>query len=55
MNVLWNLIQTFDMRALNFAAKKGYKEIVEMLLRQEDIDINAQEILNHKKFMKFRI
>ena len=33
---------------LTWAAGKGHKEIVELLLRQEGIDINIQDILNRK-------
>ena len=30
------------------AAENGHKEIVELLLRQKDIDINMKDILNRK-------
>ena len=31
-----------------YAAKQGHEEIVELLLRQEGININIQDILNQK-------
>ena len=46
LNYLWNLTRTFNDTALILAAKEGHKEIVELLLRQEGIDINIQDILN---------
>ena len=46
LNDLWNLTRTFNRTALICAAWKGYKEIVELLIRQEGIDINIQNILN---------
>ena len=48
LNGLWNLTQTFNNTALIYAAFGGYKEIVELLLRQEGIDINIQDILHQK-------
>lgn len=38
----------YDNTALIYAAKYGYKEIVELLLKQEGIDINIKNILNQK-------
>ena len=35
----------YDNTALIYAAKYGYKEIVELLLKQEGIDINIKNIL----------
>ena len=46
LNYLWNLTRTFNSTALICAAYEGHKEIVELLLRQEGIDINIQNILN---------
>ena len=46
MNDLWNLTRTFNDTALTLAAERGHKEIVELLIRQEGIDINIQGILN---------
>ena len=48
LNDLWNLTRTFNDTALIFAAIRGHKEIVELLIRQEGIDINIQDILNQK-------
>ena len=48
LNGLWNLTQTFNNTALIYATRYNYKEIVELLLRQEGIDINTQDILNSK-------
>ena len=48
LNDLWNLTQIFNVTVLIWAAYEGYKEIVELLLRQKDIDINIKSILNHK-------
>ena len=48
MNYLWNLTSTFNSTALMYAAKQGHEEIVELLLRQEGININIQDILNQK-------
>lgn len=40
--------------ALIFAAKEGHKEIVSLLLTQENIDVNRRDIFkSFKKFMKF--
>ena len=46
LNDLWNLTRTFHNTALILASYNGHKEIVELLLRQEGIDINIKEILN---------
>ncbi len=46
MNYLWNLTGTFNDTALILAVKEGHKEIVELLIRQEGIDINIQGIIN---------
>ena len=48
MNDLQNLTRKFNWTALIYAASGGHKEIVELLLRQEGIDINIQDILNQK-------
>ena len=48
MNYLWNLTRTFNHTALILAARAGRKEIVELLIRQEGININIQDILNQK-------
>ena len=45
LNDLWNLARTFNKTALIFAASKGHKEIIELLLRHKDIDINIPDIL----------
>lgn len=40
--------------ALIFAAKEGHKEIVSLLLTQENIDVNRRDIFkSFKNFMKF--
>ena len=48
MNDLWNLTRTFNNTALTVAAFKGHKEIVELLISQEGIDINLQDILHQR-------
>ena len=48
MDDLWNLTRTFNFTALIRAAICCHKEIVELLIRQEGIDINIQNILNQK-------
>ena len=48
LNDLWNLTRTFNYTALILAAKESYKEIVELLIRQEGININIQSILKQK-------
>ena len=55
MNDLWNLTRTFNYTALNCATLKGYKEIVELLLSQKDIEINNQDIINQKTFIAFKL
>ena len=40
--------ETFNNTALVWAAENGHKEIVELLIRQEGIDINIKDILNQK-------
>ena len=47
-NDLWNLTQIFNWTALIFAVVNNEKEIVEILLKQEGININIQDILNQK-------
>ena len=44
----------YDNTALIYAAKYGYKEIVELLLKQEGIDINIKNILNQKHSWYFK-
>ena len=39
LNYLWNLTRTFNRTALICAAYEGDKEIVELLISQEGIDI----------------
>lgn len=51
MIVLWNLIRAFNKVALIHAVINGNKENVELLLRQENIDINIRDILNHQIFI----
>ena len=48
LNDLWNLTRTFNCTALIWAAIKGHKEIVELLIRQEGIDIYMRSILKQK-------
>ena len=48
LKYLWNLTRTFNCTAFIYAAKEGHKEIVELLMRQESIDINIKDILNRK-------
>ena len=48
LNDLWNSIRTFNVTALIWAVSNGQKEIVEMLLRHKDIDVNINDILNQK-------
>ena len=48
LDSLWNLAQIFNGTALIYAASNGHKEIVELLLRQEGIDVNIQDILNQR-------
>ena len=46
LKYLQNLTRTFNYTALIYASRDGYKEIVELLIRQEGIDINKKNILN---------
>ena len=48
LNDLWNLTRTFNWTALIIATINCHKEIVELLLKQEGIDINSKDILNQK-------
>ena len=48
LNDLQNLTRAFNNIALICAAKRGHKEIVEILLKQEGININSKNILNQK-------
>ena len=50
MNDLWNLNIKFNSTALIYVAGEGYKDIVELLLRQEGIDINMKDVLNRQHF-----
>ena len=45
---LWNFISVLNYTALILAALNGYTEIVELLLKQERIDINLKCIINIK-------
>ena len=47
-NNLWDSFRTFNSTALAYAAKNCYKDVVELLLQQGNIDINNQNILNQK-------
>ena len=47
-NGLWNSICVFNDTALLFAVKNGHADIVEILLRYKDIDVNIKDILNQK-------
>ena len=49
LNDLWNLTRTFNKAALIIAASNYNKGIVELLIRQEDVNINIQRILNQKQ------
>lgn len=42
LNDLWSLTWTFNFTPLIHASKYGYKEIVELLLKQEGIDVNIR-------------
>lgn len=44
LNSSWNLASTFNRTALIYAASENNKEIVELLLKQEGIDININDI-----------
>lgn len=50
LNDLWNLTQRSNKTALICAVDKGHIEIVELLMRQKDIDANIQGI--HKVKIK---
>lgn len=47
-NNLWNLSLGINKTALILAALEGNKEIVELLVRHKDIDINLKDITNQK-------
>ena len=47
-NDLWNSTPIFNWTALIWSAYEGHREIVELLLRQKDIDVNMKSILNQK-------
>lgn len=44
--ILWDSNGTFNNSALIEAAINGYIDIVDLLLRQESIDVNIKNILN---------
>ena len=46
LKYLWNLTRIFNWTALICAIVEGHKEIVELLIRQEGIDINIKNVLN---------
>ena len=48
INYLWNLTQAFNKTALIHAVFYCHKEIAELLISQEDIDINMKDILKQK-------
>ena len=48
LNDLWNLTRTINETALICAIRNGNKEIVELLIKQEGIDVNIQDISNQK-------
>ena len=48
LNDLWNSIRTFNETALIVAIKNDYADIVEILLKQNGIDVNMKDILNQK-------
>ena len=52
LNDLWNSIRTFNDTALIYAAKEEKTDIVEILLKQNGIDVNMKDILNKKTFIK---
>ena len=53
LNDSWNLTQTFNKTILINAAANSNKEIVELLLRQERVDVNMKDILNqsHSQYL----
>ena len=46
LNDFWDFLLTFNETALICAVSEGKTEIVELLLKQEGIDINMKDILN---------
>ena len=44
LNALWNFKHFLNFTALILAADSGHKDIVELLLKQENIDINSQTV-----------
>ena len=48
LKYFWNLSRIFNWTALTYATLNDYKEIVEILIRQKDIDINMKGIINQK-------
>ena len=48
LNDLWNFTPTFNKTAFFQAASGGHKETVEILLKQEGIDINMKSVLNQQ-------
>lgn len=55
MNVLWNLSQAFNYTALIHAVNMNKVKIVELLLKNEGIDVNIKDILNQKKKIIYEI
>lgn len=51
MNDLWNLNPTFNQTALIIAVEKKYKDIAELLLRHEGINVNKKDILNQRHLL----
>lgn len=51
--VYWILTQKIKKKALIYAVLNGYKEIVELLLKQNGIDVNIKDILKFEIFIKF--
>ena len=56
---LWNYKLYFNYTALHLSSEKGYIEIVRVLLKQKDIDINCRTILTflyfNDKIFKYEI
>ena len=52
MKYFWNSSLAFNMTALIYAVSEGHLEIVELLIRQEDIDINMKDIINQKHLLE---
>ena len=46
-------ISLFNKTALIYAIEKGYLEIFQLLIAKEGIDVNVENILNAKAFIKF--